>query len=86
MAHNATVNDDNIYDLSGEDGDGELAATMSVYRDKNIRPPLVEDSTPVVPVHKQSKNPMAVHGMPTSAQMADYYNTNGKLLFLSACI
>lgn len=81
MAHNPTVN---THDLShgGEDSDGELAAAMSVYRDKNKRLPLVEDSA-VVPVHKKSANPMAVHGMPTSAQMADYYNPNGKL---RACI
>lgn len=77
MAHNATVNDDNIYDLSGEDGDGELATAVSVYHNKNQRPAVNSDLSGT---SKKHLNPLAVLGMPTSAQMQDYYNPNGKLI------
>ena len=82
MAHNAADNADNTYDLSGEDGDQALAAVMDVYRKQNQRPSVSSESS-----GKKPPNPLAILGMPTSAQVQDYYNPNGKrLIYPRVCI
>lgn len=83
MAHDA----DSTYDASSsssavDDSDQVLAAVMSTYHKQNKRPVVGG----VEPSAKKNANPLAVFGMPTSAQMQDYYNPNGTLIYPSGCM